>query len=311
MNERTLKRLGVALAALVLVWIGLGALGRARRDTAGRFRLTTFDPGAADHARLTHGADTLTFARTGTDWTVNGLRADAALVHSLVADLADTAAPSELVSENAATLTTLGLDSLHAHRIRVLQGGRILADLLVGTRADYGTLIVRRPGEDAAYKLTSGLSDLVDKPLDGWRDRTIADVPPDSVAAVDVTRGRTRYSLKKAASRWEMGGAPADSSAVALLLGRFHMLNADGFATGATADTIRRARPGRSVRLLDAGGRPLLALHVDSSKTGYFAWRDGDSTVYRMEDWDTAPLTPPDSTLRPKPKPAPGTRKSS
>ncbi len=303
MNARTLRRLAAVLAALVVVWIGLSALGRARRDTERHLAMARFDVAAADHARIVHGADTLTFARVGMRWTVNGLAADVSLVHSLVVGLADTAAQTELVSQSAATLAALGLDSLHARRITVSQGGHTVAELLTGNHGPMGgALYVRRPGENAAYSLANGLVDLVDKPLDGWRDRTIADVPPDSVTAVDVDAGRTRYALRKTDGKWRLGSAAADSAAVALLLGRFHALYADGFATPGQTDSVRRARPQRTVELLAAGDRPLLVVHVDSARSGWYALRDGDSTVYRMEDWDSRLLTPPDSALKAKPK---------
>jgi len=309
MNARTLRRLAAVLAALVVVWVGLSALRRARRDTEQHLTLTRFDLASVDHARIVHGADTLSFVRHGEEWTVNGLDADPTLVHSLVAALADTAPGSELVSENAATLGALGLDSLHARWITVSRGAHTIATLLVGNEGSFGTLYVRQPGRNAAYALTNGLTDVANRSLDGWRYKTIADVPPDSVAAVEVRRGRSGYSLRKADGKWRMGNGPADSAAVATLLSRFSLLNADGFATAGQADSVRRLKPQRTVRLLAAGGQPLLTVQIDSSKSGYYLLKSGDSTVYRLEDWDSAALTPADSTLKPKPaKAAPKSR---
>jgi uncharacterized protein DUF4340 len=308
MNARTLRRLAVVLAALVVVWVGLSALRRARRDTERPLTMARFDLATVDRALIVHGADTLSFSRHGEEWTVNGFDADPSLVHDLVASLADTAPKSELVSENAATLATLGLDSLHVRRIILLQGARVVTTLLAGNEGTFGTLYVREPGQDAAYTLANGLVDLMNRSLDGWRYKTIADVPPDSVAAIEVRRGRSRYSLAKTGGTWRLGNGPADSAAVLALLNRFNILNADGFASAGQTDSVRRLAPQRTVRLLAAGGRSLLSVQIDSTRSGYYLRKDGDSTVYRMEDWDSAALTPVDSTLRPKTRPLPKAR---
>jgi len=305
MNARTLKRLAAAFAVLVLVWAGLSLAHRARRDTEPRLVLPSFDPKAVDHALIVRGTDTLRFARVAAGWTVNGLRADASLVQTLLGSLADTSAPTELVSEKAATHAQLGLDSVHARRVSVIAGERVVTELLVGNQGMYGNAYVRRPGEDAVFQLRNSLAEVVGRPIDEWRDRTIVDVPPDSVAAIDVRAGRNRYTLTRTGTAWRLGSHPADSALVASLLGRFHPLAADAFATPAQADSARFTAAARTVRLLGARNRPLLALHMDSTSTAVWARRDGDSTTYRLDDYLANALTPADTTLRQKPKATP------
>jgi hypothetical protein len=302
MNPRTLRQLGVALAVLVVVWLGLSALGRTRRDTAGRMTMSRFDPKTVDAAEIAHGADTLRFTRRATGWEVNGWRADRSLVQSLVGYLADTSAVTELVAQNALAHEELGLDSAHAWRVSALQGGHTVADLFVGNGGAYGSVYVRKPGQQAAYQLSSGLADLVTKPLSGWRDRTIADVPPDSVVEVDVRRGRKSYTVTRAKGGWRLDSGAADSAAVSRLLGAAHPLYGDGFPTAAQTDSLRRARLVRTVRLLGTAQRPLLVLSVDSvGPNSLWARREGDSTVYQLLDFKVQDLMPADSTLRPKP----------
>ncbi len=297
MNARTLQRLAGLLVAALVVWVGLGALRRAR-DTDKRLALPRFDAGAVNEVRIVKGADTLRFLRSQGGWTVNGYAADAPLVNELVAAMGDTSTRSELVAERASSHRQLGLDSAGAWRVSVLQGARTVGDLLIGGQGSgFGTVYARKPGEDAAYHLEGQLGDLVRRKLDEWRNKTVANIPPDSVVAMEVQRGRSRYTLTKGDAGWRLGSVAADSAAVANLLGRFHALVAAGFATRAETDSLRAARPVRSVKLLARGGTPLLVLSVDSTAGGLWARRQGDSVTYRLDSWSVNTRTPPDSTL--------------
>ena len=307
MNPRMLKRLAIALVVLVVAWAGLGLARRAGRDREGRIRLTAFDPGVADGALVVHGADSLRFVRRGAGWLVNGHMAAAGFVTAMLRGLADTAAPSELAAENASSLPQLGLDSGAAWSVTALLGSRTLASLLVGTHGEssYGAVYVRQPGSNAAYLLTDeGLAGVTDRLPSDWRDKTIAKVPPESVAVVEVRRGARSYTLTRGPGGWSLGRSAADSAAVAGLLGQYSFLQAEGFADAAQSDSARRARPNRQVTLEAKGGRPLLVLNMDSTRAGYWTWRQGDSVTYHLEAWTVDQLTPADSTLRPRP-PAP------
>ncbi len=307
MNPRTLKRLAVALVVLVVAWAGLGLARHVGRDRAGRIALATFDPGVADGALIVHGADTLRFVRHGAGWEVNGHPANEGFVTGMLHGLGDTAAPSELIAENPSSLRQMGLDSGQAWSVTALLGDRRLAALLVGHRGEavYGSVYVRRPDASAAYLLTqSQLADVTDRQPDDWRDKTIAQVPPESVWTVAVRRGVRAYTLARGAAGWTLGRAAADSAAVASLLGQYHDLEAAGFATPAQADSARGARTSRQVTLAAKGGKPLLTLEMDSTPAGFWARRGGDSVIYRLDTWTVNQLAPADSTLRAKP-PAP------
>ncbi len=305
MNPRTLKRLAALLVVLIAAWAGLGLVRRVGRDREASIRLTRFDPAVADGALLVHHADTLRFARRGAGWLVNGHTANAGFVTDLLHGLADTAALSELAAENASSLAQMGLDSGAAWSVSATLGGRTLASLLLGRQGDaYTSVYVRRPGSTTAYLLTQQqLAEIPDRLPDDWRDKTIARVAPDSVWAVKVRRGPRRYALTRGAGGWSLGRSPADSAAVAALLGQYRDLEAAGFATTAQADSARHARTSREVTLQAKGGRPLLVLLMDSTAAGYWTRPEGDSTTYRLENWTVDQLTPADSTLRPR-KPA-------
>jgi hypothetical protein len=311
MNAQTLKRLGGVLAALVVVWLGLGLAHRAGRDTARRLVLPRLDTRSVDRARIVHGADTLRFARSAGHWSVNGHDADQGQIGELLGAVIDTTGGSDLVSRRTASLKALGLDSTDATGLTLYAGDRPVLSLLVGLRSqDYTGVYVRLPGDSAAYRITWGqLADLASEhKATQWWNKVIAKVPPDSVARIDVRTGRTGYSLAKHGASWQLGTHAADSSAVTEFLERFRDLEASRFATPAQEDSARFPPQGRGVQLLAAGGRPLLVLRMDSTAGGVWSRRNGDSTIFILDNWTANGLTPPDTTLLPKPAPAAGAR---
>jgi len=297
-NAETLKRLAVLLAALVVVWLGVGLWRRAHRDTERRFTLARFDPKAADRLVVARPTDTLHFEKLADGWTVNGHRTGAGMVDEMLAALADTTAPSELVAENASSLAQLGLDST-ARRVTVSGKGTRLLELLVGRNGDvYGTVFVRKPGDVRAYSLKSSLGGMMTRSVNDWRDKVIASIAPDSVASVRVQRGARAYTLAREGKAWRLGGAPADTGAVTRLLEQYRELDGVGFPTAAQADSLRFDRPARVVRITGTGGQSLLDLAMDSAKSTFWARRAGDSIVYRIDPWTVAQLAPADTALK-------------
>ena len=83
---------------------------------------------------------------------------------------------------------------------------------------------------------------------------------PDSVAALRIERGRRAVSLARVEGRWRVGNAPADSAAVARVLGALSDLAAAGFASDSEATALDFARPDRRLLVMNSRGDTLLAL---------------------------------------------------
>jgi hypothetical protein len=301
MTPQMLKRLTGALAAILAVWLVASLLRRAARDDAGQLSLARFEAEAVERFTLAKAGDTLRFDQANGRWTVNGYRADAKLVREMLAALTDTTARSELVAQIAASHQRLGLDSAAARRLTVARSGAVVADLLLGNRgSSYGSIYVRAPGDSAAYALTSRIADAADRSLDDWRDKEVGTLIPDSVAAIAVEQGRASYRLTRGAAGWTIGDAAADSSAVASLLERLRVVTANGFATPAQADSARFTPADKTIRVFARENRALMTLSADSTASGFWVRRDGDSTVYRLDTWTMGPLTPDAASLRKK-----------
>lgn len=303
MTTKQLTRVAIALAAVILLWAVLAIAHRPGGDGGASLAIPTIDTAAVDTIALVGPRDTVRLARSARgEWRVNGFPAAPAAVSDLLRALGDTSAWSELVARRATSHARFRVTADSGRRLRVASHGRTLLDLVTGERTpDYNGIYLRRADEDAVYALHGDLANALRGGVDAWRDKRVAAVPPDSVSTIEVQRGTRRYTLRRSGTEWSFAaGGRADSAAVADLLNEYRELTASGFATPAQADSAHFDRRGRRVRLLAAGGRPLVDLRFDSTASGVWARADSGGTVFRIDAWKLSRLTPADSTLRPK-----------
>ncbi|HWB39698.1 MAG TPA: DUF4340 domain-containing protein [Gemmatimonadales bacterium] len=301
MTPTQLARLAMVLGALLLVW---GAASLARRGSRGpsesdRFLIPAVSRDSVDSVVIVRPADTVALARRDSAWTVNGHRAAGSAVQDLFAALADSSRRSELVGARSASHGGFGVDGAKGSRIRLVRGDSTLADLIQGNRGPgLGGGYFRFADDSAVYLVGGDLAQALERSSDEWRDRRIAAAMPDSVARIEVTRGRRSWIARRDSSAWTLvPGGQADSAAVAQLLAAYREVDAAGFASAAQADSARFDRPERRAGLYRDDGSPIMTLAFDSSATGFWVRAGGDSTVYRLDTWSADRLTPPDSTL--------------
>ncbi len=316
MSAKQLWLIALGLVAALLLWGGAERLSRGSDTVTGGLVLPRLAPGAVDTIRVVKGRDSLVVAKQSpTAWTVNGHRAAPDAVNDLLRALHDSVAP-ELVAQDSGSFARLNVDSATGRWLRVTGGGKPLLRLIVGARgSEYGSAYVRLPGDAHVYLWRGRLASLADRTADDWRDKRITALAPDSIALIDVERGKDHYSLRRAGKRWTLAGGGAgagagapDSGAVARLLEKYRSVSATGFASQPQADSARAMRPARRVSLRDARGVLLVALVFDSTASGFWVRGTGGAaageagTVYRMNAWDVDGLTPTRGALVPNKK---------
>ena len=309
MSAYNLKLIVAGLALLLLLWGASALLSRGSDSARGSLELHAPALADVDSITIVKGADTIDLARqSATAWTVNGHPAALASVTDLFQALRDTT-PPELVAQDSSSFRRLQVDSAGGRWLRLRRSGKVQLELVVGGRgSDFESAYLRRPGDAHVYLWHGRLGSTVDRTLDDWRDKRIAVLVPDSVAAVEVVRGKERYALTRAGKAWKVNGAAADSGAVARYLDRLKTITAAGFATQKEIDSTRAARPGRRLAVRSArGGGPLLSLAFDSTPGAFVvrhvAGTGGEgATVYRMNTWDVDGLTPTSRSLLPTKK---------
>lgn len=308
MSRSTLLRIAIGLAIAVLVW---GVLAVARgpvSDRATGLALPRIDTAVVDTVALLKRADTTVLARGANGvWRANGYPAASGAITGLLRALADTTRWSELMSESRVMHRQMGVTADSGERVRVAGHGHTWLDLMTGKRTSDGTgIFVRLAGADPVYALHGTLADVLDRATSAWRDERIAAVKPDSVATVEVRRGSSSYTLRRAGTAWHLSvPGVLDTTAVSGLLAQYRALEASGFAGRAQADAAPKTPPVH-VALLDTHGASLVALGFDSTTDGVFARADTGGVTFRLEAWQLRQLAPAASQLVKKSaKPAP------
>jgi Domain of unknown function (DUF4340) len=299
MNTAQLKAISVVVALLLIVWGASEMVSRRPEKTTATLRLPPLAARDVDTITIAHGTDTVMLARQSpASWAVNGFAAATPEVDGLLQALRDSAA-SELVAQSPSSFARMGVDSGNGRIVRVAGRGKTLTTLIIaGHGPEVGAFYLRLPGDTHVYLWHGPLATLVGRPTDDWRDHTVAAVPPDSIAEVEIRRGATRFVLRKQGARWTLPeGVPADSAAAARLVEAYRTVTASGFATPRQADSLRSARARRSVVVRGPGRRELLALAFDSTAAGF--WVRQGSTVYRLDPWRVNQLTPGAEAFKP------------
>jgi hypothetical protein len=311
MSSQQLKLIAIGLAVLLLLWGGSELLSHGSDSVTGTLALPALKPADVDTIRLVKGADSILLVKRPPpppdEWSVNGHRVRKDAVDELLLLLRDSARP-EVVAQDTSSFARLGVDSAGGRWLWVHGGTKGSLTLIVGTRGhDYQSTYLRRPGDPHVYLWRGGLANLADRSVDDWRDKRIAVLQPDSITAIDVVRGKDRYTLQRTGKKWTMkGGSAVDSAAVGRMLDRLKTVTAAGFATAKDIDSTKAVRAARRLAVRGAHGM-LLSLVFDSIPSAFLvhhlAGTGGEgTTVYRMNSWDLDGLTPTSRSLLPPKK---------
>jgi len=309
-STHQLKIVAMSLAVLLLLWGGSELFSRGSDSVTGARPFPPLMAADVDSIVLQGGDSVVLVKQSPTAWTVNGHRAVTADVTDLLQALKDTARP-ELVAQDVSSFARLQVDSATGHWLRVFHDGKPVVQLIAGARgSDYQSTYVRRPGDAHVFLWRGALVSLAGRHAEDWRDKRIATLEPDSITALDVERGKERYTLKRAAKTWTVNGRATDSAAVRRYLERLKSITAAGFATPKQVDSTQALRPRRRLGVRSSRGL-LLSLAFDSIPAAFVVRHLGGvggegATVYRMNTWDVDAVTPTSQSLEPpsKPKPA-------
>ena len=299
MTPKQLKTIALALAVLLVLW-GASEVFLNRSDrTRGERLFPAISQAQTDSIVIERKADTVHLVKHLDYWAVNGRRAHPNEVDAFFTQLGDST-PPEIAARSSAVHARMGVDSTNTRRVRVYSGGQAVIHVLVGERGpDYQSSYVRRPEEETVYLRYGPFAGFVDRAPDDWRETRMANIVPDSIARVDVTRHGRRYSVVRRDSTWQFAdGRPADTDAVTRLLQKFHPANATGFATPEDERAVNFARPDLRVVVRNGRGDTLTHLLGDSMPNGYWVRHDSGGSIFRNGVWIADEIAPHDSTLR-------------
>jgi hypothetical protein len=298
MSPKALARALITLVALLFLWGAVALFRGSISDGAATLALPALTLADVNRVEIAKDGDTVRFAQRDGLWEVNGYAAAAEQVGQLFTWLTDSAVTSELIARNPASHARLGVDAA-GRRMTYWNGAEVLLDLIVGSDGRGSqTAYARQAAADEVFLLRGSLGALVSRDVDSWRDRRIAAIAPDAVHRIVVQRGKDATVLTREEDQWTVGGASADSAAVARLLRALSNVAAIGFASPAETDSLDFQQAGRRLTVLGSGADTLLDLLIDSTAAGYWARRGARPEVFRLDFWRVDELTPVEGALR-------------
>ncbi len=177
-------------------------------------------------------------------------------------------------------------------------GNRELFAYYVGKMtSDFNHTYVREFGQNDVYTATGLLSGYVDKEVGAWRDRTILDLPLETIQEVHAAKDSIEYVL---ARRGRLAGAPdtpwtvlyagdsepveADSSQAVRIARKLASLSASGFPVFEGEVSVDWEEPLGSLRVVmtDGSSHEVRIWEIPDDQNRFYVRRDAGETVFLM-----------------------------
>jgi hypothetical protein len=183
-----------------------------------------------------------------------------------------------VISDNPSNQIKFQVDTLTGFTVSIYSGDDILSSVVIGKMADYTHTYVRLVDENEVYIAEGMMSHLMNRPPADWRDKTILDLDPNQIQAVEIRFGDQRYAITRADTVWQLQ-AEATDEVVAVdqdkaieLINSLSSLKADGFAT--EMDEYDFSEIGYSAKItLSDGGVNLIEAAIFDEETGRYFLR--------------------------------------
>jgi hypothetical protein len=302
MSTSFLKRAGLVLLVLLILWGLLAVLRRETSEEISGLVIPRVDPAALNQVTIQSATDTIYLARLPDNkWEANGLPAASSAVNELYNAVFDSAmmAQSELAARSASSHARMGVEDMGRSRMLFMAGADTLADLRVGnpTRAGKGAF-VRLGDAPEVFRVKGDLARLGSQEVDSWREKRIVSVAKENVGSVEVSWPGRRYTLTRTETGgWVIDGTPTDTVAASAFFRGYLDLQATGFPTAAEAETIDFTRPDGRIVMHGMGRDTLAALVFDSTANAIWTRHMSGGLVYRLEPWHGARLAPSQDVL--------------
>jgi uncharacterized protein DUF4340 len=199
-NQKTLIGLAIAALAAIVIAIAVSHSNKPRTESSGGAADTYLVPALRDHVNdvdkvVVTGAGNkavATMTRDANGWSIaekNGFAVDTGKLREFLLKLADAKLVEQKTS-NKDKYATLGVEDVagaDAKSVEVEIGGLAQpVKLVVGNSNAHGGTFVRRAGEAESWLASGNIA--VDKKVENWLRKDLADVAANRVASVSITR---------------------------------------------------------------------------------------------------------------------------
>ncbi len=278
-------------------------------------RIVRFERDKVENVQIARGAETMTFARNGSEWTVTAPsagRADYSTVEGLLTRLS-TAGMASIADPQPASLATYGLDK---PSISITLGAGSSQTVLDVGRADGETRYARDRSRPMVFTLDTTLTSDLTKSFDDYRKKDLFDFRPFNVDRVRLSRGAGAeagtWDLEKTRGtdqdQWrisENGGTArdADHARVEDLLSKLTSLRASSFAARPARTGLDR--PALTVGVSYDGGK-FERVRIGQAGSDRYGQHEGEAAVGLLDEAAvTAALEALDAAVAPPAPPPP------
>ncbi|MEW6610548.1 MAG: DUF4340 domain-containing protein [Patescibacteria group bacterium] len=299
------KALYILLFLVVALALMIGGItwwnkreGKGRGAHAVVQALQRVDFARVNTIEIKKGGDDLTIVQEGGLWRVEGKRADAKKVREAL-DALRTSSFQGPLSRKPENIERLGVGG---EGLSVSLGGDATHfSFIVGKRGPvFESSYVRLESSDEVFLANTDLPQVFPVTADVWRSKTIVDIDPVTVAAVEYrTRGELAKTYRKEGETWQViigaTSTTTDSTTVKKLLDVMHLLKASGFVDGEKErDAFERERvQGVSVTVLNSSGAAVGEMIFLKKKDIWWVRAKGDDQVYTLSSSLAAQLELP------------------
>ena len=254
-----------------------------------RKRLVDVDGDKVSRVKVTAGARTVEFGKSGDDWQIlnpGPLRAD----NFTVGDLARSAYDAEMTAVLAE-----GEDNSQYSFARPYAKVEIVDDKgsheLTIAKNSSGTYYASSSDlEGGVYEISSTTAEGFDKPVEDLRNKKLFDFGFSGIASLNVTAGDLSVTVEKREDDWVLtseNNRVADSEKAQTLIDSLRNLTAISFPSDAAAAQSRYGLSSPTIEaevmLDEEGAEPEKVVVSDLSKERVYAARAGEASTYEIE----------------------------
>lgn len=201
MNKKTLKLGGILIILIALAYIYQGPL-QDWRDNSGKPKnfLAKVDANQIDKIEIIKGGKTVALEKQGDKWKIGGakdfyVQQDAA--EGLVKGLQDAAkAEMVLISKSKDKKGEFQTDEENGFYVKLIQGGRITADFIVGKRAiDFKSAYISQQESDNTYAIKADLYSIFSR--SDWYDKTIFSSDKEKINKIRFQYPNREFTVEK------------------------------------------------------------------------------------------------------------------
>jgi Domain of unknown function (DUF4340) len=226
---------GVLAVLVVIAYFLMNRPGEADISTANSQLLVVVDSLTVDKIEITSPANKVVLAKKGGEWFLIApvdYRANQSSVTAMIHQLKNLTV-KEIVSTNPGKRQIFQVDSTGT-LVKIFQGGQEHAAIVVGKRGqNFAETYVRKEELNDVAIVDGSLTFAFNKAVKDWRDKTVVNVPKESITTISYQYPGETYSLALQDSVWMIGDNKPKAAEVTSLLTALSHIDADDFVDSA------------------------------------------------------------------------------